>query len=40
MRAELHFDSRRNEISREIEGGVFITEHEWEELQAKRKPAG
>ena len=40
MRAELHFDSRRNETSRAIEGGVFITEHEWEELQAQRKPAG
>lgn len=38
MRAELHFDSRRNETSRAIDGGRFISEAEWEELRAKGKP--
>jgi hypothetical protein len=33
MRAELRFDSRRNELSREVEGGTFITREEWEELR-------
>ena len=35
MRAELQFDAHRNEMSRQIEGGTFITEAEW---QALRKP--
>ena len=33
MRAELQFDARRNEISRQIEGGTFLTEAEWEALR-------
>ncbi len=37
MQAELQFDVRRNEISRQIEGGTFITEAEWEELRAERR---
>src|SRR5687767_1708086 len=34
-RAELHFDTRRAETSRAVEGGVFVTEAEWEEQRAK-----
>ena len=29
MRAELHFDERRRETSRELSGGEFISEEEW-----------
>ncbi len=36
MRAELHFDARRREISRELEGGEFITGEEYEALRAER----
>jgi len=36
MRAELHFDARRNETSRHIEGGAFITPEEFAALQAER----
>ena len=38
MRAELEFDNRRNETSRKVEGGTFITQVEWEELEAQKKP--
>ena len=38
MRAELDFDNRRNETSRKVEGGTFITLAEWEELEAQKKP--
>ncbi len=33
MRAELQFDAHRNEMSRQIEGGTFITETEWQALR-------
>jgi hypothetical protein len=33
MRAEVRFDSRRRVISREIEGGEFITREEYEALE-------
>ncbi len=33
MRAEIQFDARKNEISRQVEGGTFISEAEWEELR-------
>jgi hypothetical protein len=36
MRAELHFDARRRETSREIEGGDFITMEEYDTLRAER----
>ncbi len=36
MRAELHFDARRREVSREIEGGTFISHEEYETLRATR----
>jgi hypothetical protein len=36
MRAELHFDSRRRETSREIERGTFVTHDEYESLLAER----
>ncbi len=36
MRAELRFDARRRETSREIEGGTFITRDEYESLLAAR----
>ena len=39
MRVEILFDSRRNETSRQIEGGTFITEGEWETLRAERQKA-
>jgi len=35
MRAELHFNTRRAEKSRAVEGGIFVTEAEWNEQQAK-----
>jgi len=37
MRAEIQFDARRNELSRTIEGGTFISQEEYEELQASAK---
>lgn len=37
MRAELHFDARRRETSRELEGGDFITAEEYETLRAERQ---
>lgn len=46
MRAELHFDARRRETSREVEGGTFVTEEEWEAQRAsatsgnQQPPAG
>ncbi len=39
MQVEIHFDRRRNETSRQIEGGTFITEGEWETLRAERQKA-
>lgn len=36
MRAELHFDARRRETSRAIEGGTFITRDEYEARMAER----
>ncbi len=39
IHVEIHFDRRRNETSREIEGGTFITEEEWETLRAERQKA-
>lgn len=33
MRAHLQFDSRRKELSRQIEGGTFISQEEYEALQ-------
>lgn len=41
MRAELHFDARKRETSREIEGGEFISEEAYESLRAAQtgKPA-
>ena len=42
IRVEIHFDARRNEISRTIEGGAFISEAEWEALRqlpaSERRP--
>jgi hypothetical protein len=35
MRAELQFDARRKEISRQVEGGTFVSEEEWEAAQAR-----
>ena len=29
LHAELHFDERRREVSRELSGGEFISEEEW-----------
>jgi hypothetical protein len=37
MRAELHFDARRRETSRQIEGGTFISAEEYEALCAERQ---
>ncbi len=37
MRAEILFDARRNELSRTIEGGTFISQEEYEELMASAK---
>ncbi len=37
IKVEIQFDSRRNEVSREIEGGSFITEAEWAELGARSR---
>jgi hypothetical protein len=34
MRAELEFDAQRKEISRQIEGGQFISQEEYEALRA------
>ncbi len=36
MRVEIQFDTRRRETSREIEGGTFISEEEWNELAKSR----
>jgi hypothetical protein len=36
MRAELHFDAQRREVSRAIEGGAFISSDEYETLRAAR----
>jgi len=33
---ELRFDANRNEISRSIEGGTFVTREEYEAWQAKQ----
>jgi hypothetical protein len=35
MRAELTFDARKRELSREIEGGTFITHEEYEQAVAR-----
>lgn len=34
MRAELIFDAKRRETKREVEGGTFVTEEEWEAQRA------
>ncbi len=34
MRAELEFDAQRKELSRQIEGGEFISQEEYEALRA------
>src|SRR4051794_11530013 len=34
MRAELQFDKKRRETSRQVEGGTFVTEEEWETQRA------
>lgn len=39
MRAHLTFDAHRNELSRAIEGGTFITEEEYAAFQAERTRA-
>ncbi len=39
MRATLRFNSRRNETSRHVEGGTFISEEEYQELRAQRAGA-
>lgn len=39
MRATIQFDARRNETSREVEGGTFISEAEYEESRAARAQA-
>ena len=36
MHAEIVFDSRRNEVSRQLEGGTFIGQEEWEALRAEK----
>ena len=36
MRVDMQFDTRRRETSREIEGGTFISEEEWNELAKSR----
>ena len=33
MHAHLQFDTRRNELSRQIEGGTFISQEEYEALR-------
>jgi hypothetical protein len=33
MRAELQFDARKREISREVEGGTFVDEETWQAQQ-------
>lgn len=33
MRAQLRFDARRNELSRQVEGGTFISQQEYEALR-------
>ena len=38
MRAELHFDERRVETSRQVEGGTFVTEEEWEGATNDKRP--
>ena len=35
MRAEITYDQSRREISRQIEGGTFITQEEYEQLVAQ-----
>lgn len=35
MYATLHFDGRKREVSREIEGGEFITREEYERLNQR-----
>ena len=35
MRAELTFDARKRELSREIEGGTFMTREEYEQEAAR-----
>ena len=32
IQVEIQFDARRRELSRQIEGGTFISEEEWAEL--------
>lgn len=34
MRAELTFDAKRRETKREVEGGTFVTEVEWDAQRA------
>jgi hypothetical protein len=46
MRAEVLFDAKRRETSRQVEGGTFVTETEWEAQRSgatggeTRPPAG
>ena len=35
MRLSMQFDARRKEVSRQIEGGTFVTEAEWEDLRSQ-----
>ena len=35
MRAEIEYDRGRRELSRQIEGGTFVTKDEYEQLVAK-----
>lgn len=38
MRAEIEYDPGRRELSRQIEGGTFITKDEHDQLVAERAP--
>jgi hypothetical protein len=35
MRAEIEYDRGRRELSRQIEGGTFVTKEEYDQLVAK-----
>lgn len=38
MRAEIAYDRARHELHRELEGGTFITQQEYETLLAEQQP--
>lgn len=36
IHVEIQFDGRRNEVSRQIEGGTFVSEAEWDTQEQER----